>query len=87
MQVAGNALDHRPSGEAAGNTVRCHLTLARMAVIRKPKTREHWRGGAKVSWYAAGGGAKWHSCYGKQYGDWSKKKTNLKMDPPPPLRS
>ena len=51
-------------------TMRYHLTLVRMATIKKSTNCKCWRGcGEKEPFYTVGGNANWFSHYGEQCGD------------------
>ena len=50
-------------------TMRYHLTLIRMAIIKKSTNEKHWRRyGEKNPSHTTGGNINWCSYYGKQYG-------------------
>ena len=47
-------------------TMRLHLTLVRMVIIKSSTDNKYWRGcGEKGSSYTAGGNGSWYSHYGK----------------------
>ena len=51
-------------------TMRYHLTLIRMATIKKSTNNKCWRGcGEKESFYTVGENANWYSQNGEQCGD------------------
>ena len=54
-------------------TMRYHLTLVRMAIVKKFKSLQTVNAGEgvkkKETSYTAGGNANWYSCYGEQCGD------------------
>ena len=51
-------------------TMRYHLTLVRMAIIKKSTNNKCWREcGEKEPSYTVGGNVNWYSYYGKQCGD------------------
>ena len=57
-------------------TVRYHLTLVRMAIIKKFKDNKCWRGcGEKECSYTVGGNINWYNHYGEQYGGSLKNST------------
>ena len=50
-------------------TIRYHLTLVRMAIIKKPTSNKRWRGCEKRKpSYTVGGSVNWCSHCGEQYG-------------------
>ena len=55
-------------------TARYHLTLVRMAIIKKSTNNTCWRGCGKKGTllYTVGGNVNWCSHYGEQYGSSSK---------------
>ena len=54
-------------------TTRYHLTLVRMAILKKSINNKCWRGcGEKRSSYDVGRNVNWCSHYGEQYGSSSK---------------
>ena len=56
-------------------TMRYHLTLVRMAVIKKSTNNKYWRGCEKREPSSiVGGSANWYSHFGEQCGDSLKKK-------------
>ena len=59
-----------------------HLTLVRMAIVKKPTKNKCWRGcGKKETLYTVGGNVNWCSHYGEQYGGSLKKpKIELTFD-------
>ena len=61
-------------------TVRYHLTLVRMAIIKTSTNNKCWGGcGEKKEYsYTVGRNVNWHSCYRKQYGV-SLKKTKIEL--------
>jgi hypothetical protein len=62
-------------GKQTKTTVRCHLTLVRMAVIKKDEREQCWLGcGAKETFLCHGGNVNYWSYYGEQYEVSSKAK-------------
>ena len=58
-------------------TVKYHLTLVRMAIIKKSTSNKCWRGcGERKPSYTVGGNVNWCSHYGEQYGGSLKKLKN-----------
>ena len=50
-------------------TMRCHLTLVRMALIKKSTNNKCWRGcGEREHSCTVGGNVNWYSHYGRRYG-------------------
>ena len=50
-------------------TMKYHLTLVRMAAIKKSTNNKEWGGcGEKRTPHTVGGNANWYSHYGEQYG-------------------
>ena len=50
-------------------TVRYHLPLVRMVIIKKSTNNKCWRGcGKKEHFYTVGGNVNWYSHYGEEYG-------------------
>ena len=68
-------------------TIRCHLTLVRMAIVQKSANNKCWRGWkTRECSYTFGGTVNWYSHYGEQYGVFFKKlKIELPYDPAIPL--
>ena len=68
-------------------TIRCHLTLVRMAIVQKSANNKCWRGWkTRECSYTFGGNVNWYSHYGEQYGVFFKKlKIELPYDPAIPL--
>ena len=59
--------------EQIKTTVRYHLILVRMDIIKKTTNNKCWQGcGEKGTLYTVGGNINWFSHYGKQYGVSSK---------------
>ena len=59
-------------------TVRDHLKLVRMAIIKKPTNNKQRRCGEKELSYIFGGSLNWYDSYGEQFGG-SLKKTNIEV--------
>ena len=63
-------------------TMRNHLTLVRMAIIKSLQTINAGEGVEKREpSYTVGGSANWYSHYGEQCGDSSKTKNRIAMQP------
>ena len=69
-------------GNANQATMRYHLTPVKMATL-KEKKKQCWQGCGEIGTLATvGRNVKWCSCYGKQYGGFSKKlKIEIPYDP------
>ena len=62
-------------------TMRFHLTLVRMTIIKGSTNSKYWRRcGEKGTPYTVGGNVNWCSHYGEQYGGFLKKKKILKIE-------
>ena len=58
---------------AIHTTMKCHLTLIRMAIMKKCTNSKFWRGcGEKETLYTTGGNINWCRHCGEQYGAASK---------------
>ena len=69
-------------------TMRFHLTLVRMTIIKESTNSKYWRRcGKKGTPYTVGGNLSWCSHCGEQYGGFLKEKTKIELlyDPAIPL--